>query len=80
MPSGGVEDGEALEVARRIGPAGVRLAAVSKAAFIDAMHTSLLVLVILIAVSAMLIALWAPGRDGQQLGPVRSLLARRRLK
>ena len=36
--------GQALEVARRLGPAGARLADVSKTAFIDAMHSSLLVL------------------------------------
>jgi len=70
--------GEALEVARRLGPAGARLAEVSKTAFIDAMHSSLLVLAVLVAVSAVLIGLWAPGRDDQQLRPVRYLLARRR--
>lgn len=47
-------------------------------AFIDAMHSSLLVLGIVIAVSAVVIGLWAPGRDDQQLRPVRYLLARRR--
>jgi hypothetical protein len=56
---------------------GVRLADASRAAFIDAMHSSLLVLAIVIAVSAVLIGLWAPGRDDQQLRPVRLLLARR---
>ena len=70
--------GQALEVARRLGPAGVRLADVSKSAFIDAMHSSLLVLAIVIAVSAVVIGLWAPGRDERQLRPVRELLARRR--
>ena len=69
---------EALEVARRLGPAGDRLADVSKTAFIDAMHSSLLVLGVLIAVSAVLIGLWAPGRDDQQLRPVRRLLEWRR--
>jgi EmrB/QacA subfamily drug resistance transporter len=72
--------GQALEVARRLGPAGARLSEVSKTAFIDAMHSSLLVLGVLIAVSAVLIGLWAPGRDDQQLRPVRKLLARRRPK
>jgi EmrB/QacA subfamily drug resistance transporter len=72
--------GQALEVARRLGPAGARLSEVSKTAFIDAMHSSLMVLGVLIAVSAVLIGLWAPGRDGQQLRPVRELLARRRPK
>jgi len=70
--------GEALEVARRLGPAGARLAEVSKTAFIDGMHSSLLVLAILIAVSAVVIGLWAPGRDDQQLRLVRHLLDRRR--
>ena len=70
--------GQALEVSRRLGPAGARLAEVSKAAFIDAMHSSLLVLGTVIAVAAVLIGLWAPGRDEQQLRPVRVLLARRR--
>jgi EmrB/QacA subfamily drug resistance transporter len=70
--------GQALEVARRLGPAGARLSEVSKTAFIDAMHSSLLVLGVLVAVSAVLIGLWAPGRDDQQLRPVRELLARRR--
>jgi MFS family permease len=70
--------GQALEVARRLGPAGARLADISKVAFIDAMHSSLLVLGVLIAVSAVVIGLWAPGRDDQQLRPVRRLLAWRR--
>jgi MFS family permease len=70
--------GQALEVARRLGPAGARLADVSKMAFIEAMHSSLLVLGILIAVSAVLIGMWAPGRDDQQLRPVRKLLEWRR--
>jgi MFS family permease len=70
--------GQALEVARRLGPAGARLSEVSKSAFIDAMHSSLLVLAIVIAVSAVVIGLWAPGRDDQQLRPVRALLERRK--
>ncbi|HXO47911.1 MAG TPA: MFS transporter [Mycobacterium sp.] len=70
--------GQALEVARRLGPVGARLSEVSKTAFIDAMHSSLLVLGVLVAVSAVLIGLWAPGRDDQQIRPVRDLLARRR--
>jgi MFS family permease len=70
--------GQALEVARRLGPPGARLADVSKIAFIDAMHSSLLVLGVVIAVSAVLIGLWAPGRDDQQLRPVRRLLEWRR--
>ena len=71
---------QALEIAKRMGPLGIRVADASQAAFIDAMHSSLLVLAIVIAVSAVLIGLWAPGRDDQQLRPVRLLLARRRAK
>ncbi len=70
--------GQALEVARRLGAPGDRLAEVSKMAFVDAMHSSLLVLGVLIAVSAVVIGLWAPGRDDQQLRVVRKFLARRR--
>jgi hypothetical protein len=40
------------------------------------MHSSLLVLGVLVAVSAVLIGLWAPGRDDQQVRPVRELLVR----
>jgi EmrB/QacA subfamily drug resistance transporter len=70
--------GQALEVARRLGPAGARLSDVSKMAFIEAMHSSLLVLGVLVAVSAVVIGLWAPGRDDQQLRAVRNLVERRR--
>jgi hypothetical protein len=49
-------------------------------AFIEAMHSSLLVLGVLVAVSAVLIGLWAPGRDDQQLRLVRRLLEWRRSK
>jgi EmrB/QacA subfamily drug resistance transporter len=69
--------GQAVEVARRLGPAGARLAEISKTAFIDAMGSSLLVLAVLVAVSAILIGLWAPGRDDRQLRIVRNFLARR---
>jgi len=69
--------GQALEVARRLGPAGARLAEVSKVAFIDAMGSSLLVLAVLVAASAVLIGLWAPGRDDRQLRLVCALGARR---
>jgi len=71
---------QALEIAKRMGPPGIRLADAGRVAFIDAMHSSLLVLAIVIAVSAILIGCWAPGRDDQQLRPVRVLLARRRSK
>jgi len=69
--------GQALEVARRLGPAGARLAEVSKVSFIDAMGSSLLVLAALVAASAVVIGLWAPGRDDRQLRLVGALRARR---
>lgn len=65
--------GQALEVANRIGPAGAQLAHLSKVAFVQAMGSSVLVLAVLVAVSAVLIGLWAPGRDGEQLRVVRAL-------
>lgn len=68
--------GQALEVARRLGPAGDRLAEFSKVAFIEAMNASLLVLAVFVAVSAVLIGLWAPGRDDRQLRFVSALRAR----
>ena len=40
------------------------------------MESSVLALAILVAVAAVLIALWAPGRDGRQLSFVRRLTAR----
>ena len=69
--------GQALEVARRLGPAGARLAEVSKVSFIDAMGSSLLVLAALVAASAVVIGLWAPGRDDRQLRLVGALRVRR---
>jgi EmrB/QacA subfamily drug resistance transporter len=65
--------GQALAVAQRLGPAGARLGALSKDAFIDAMDHSLVGLAALVAVSAVLIGLWAPGRDDRQLALVRRL-------
>jgi EmrB/QacA subfamily drug resistance transporter len=65
--------GQAIEVAKQLGPAGAHLAELSKATFIDAMGLSALVLGALVATSAVLIALWAPGRDDRQLGFVRRL-------
>ncbi len=65
--------GQAIEVARRIGPQGAQLVDLSKAAFIEAMHTSQLALAIVVAVGAVVIGLWAPGRDDEQLRVVRRL-------
>jgi Major Facilitator Superfamily len=63
--------GEAIGVAERLGRQGPTLIDVGRAAFVDGMHTSVLVLGIVLAVSAVLITLWAPGRDGRQLAVVR---------
>lgn len=67
---------EALTVSTRLGPAGTQLADVSKSAFLHAMQSSMTVLAILVAVAAVLIGLWAPGRDGRQLWIVRKLTRR----
>jgi EmrB/QacA subfamily drug resistance transporter len=68
---------QALEISKSLGPQGRQLAELSQTAFLQAMDSSLLVLGVIIAVAAVLIAGWAPGRDGQQLTLVRRLLAHR---
>ncbi|MBV8967024.1 MAG: MFS transporter, partial [Mycobacteriaceae bacterium] len=67
---------QALQISGRMGPQGDRLAAVSETAFVHAMHTSVLVIAALVAVTAVLIGLWAPGRDGRQLRVIRRLRSR----
>ncbi len=64
---------QALEVSKIIGPQGARLAQISKTAFLQAMDSSFLVLAVTIAVAALAIAVWAPGRDGRQLRLLRRL-------
>jgi EmrB/QacA subfamily drug resistance transporter len=68
---------QALAVAERMGPQGDRLAQLAANAFIESMDLSLLVLSVIVAVAAVFVAIWAPGRDGQQFRPVRWLAARR---
>ncbi|MCV7020239.1 MFS transporter, partial [Mycolicibacterium aichiense] len=63
----------AMEIAQQLGPAGARLVEAATAAFIDAMGLSLVVLATALAVVAAIVAVWAPGRDGEQFG----FLARR---
>jgi EmrB/QacA subfamily drug resistance transporter len=58
---------QALEVSKTLGPQGSRLAELSQTAFLQAMESSLLVLGLIIAVAALVIGAWAPGRDGRQL-------------
>ncbi|WP_431237317.1 MFS transporter [Mycolicibacterium aichiense] len=67
---------EALAVSSRLGPAGAQVADISKSAFLHAMQSSIVVLAILVALAAVLIGLWAPGRDGRQLRLVRKLTRR----
>jgi EmrB/QacA subfamily drug resistance transporter len=69
---------KAVEVAGKLGPQGTELAQVSKAAFLTAMHASTIVMAVIVAFTAVLIGLWAPGRDGRQLQLVRRILSGRR--
>ncbi len=64
---------QALEVSKLIGPSGQTLADISKTAFLQAMDSSFLVLAVIIALAALAVAVWAPGRDGRQLRTVRRL-------
>ncbi len=59
---------QALEVAKQMGPQGAHLADLADAAFIQSMDLSLLVLSIILAAAAF-VAVWAPGRDREQLHP-----------
>jgi EmrB/QacA subfamily drug resistance transporter len=68
---------QALTIADRLGPAGRDLSDQAKDAFIAAMHSSLLMLGIVVLVSATVVAIWAPGRDGRQLRIVRRIAAGR---
>ncbi|OBF26162.1 MFS transporter [Mycobacterium sp. ACS4331] len=68
--------GEAMGAAERLGPQGQVLLDLSRAAFVDGVHASLTSLAVLIAVAAVLIGLWAPGRDGRQLALLRRLTRR----
>lgn len=65
--------GQALEVAAGLGPQGADIAELSRAAFVESMSSSLLGLAIIVGISAVIIGLWAPGRDDRQLRPVRAL-------
>jgi MFS family permease len=69
---------KAVEVAGKIGPQGRQLAEMSKAAFMTAMHASTIAMALIVGVAAVLIGLWAPGRDGLQLRLVRWAFTDRR--
>ncbi|MEZ0362500.1 MFS transporter [Mycobacterium sp. pUA109] len=69
---------EALQVAKQLGPLGVPLAAHAKSAFLEAVQYSTWTMAGVLAVAALAIAVWAPGRDGRQLAAVRRIRAWRR--
>ncbi|MGD1240649.1 MFS transporter [Mycobacterium seoulense] len=69
---------KAVEVANRMGPQGRELADISKTAFLAALHASTLTMAVIVAAAAVLIGVWAPGRDGRQTRPVRRMLSGRR--
>ena len=66
----------ALAIADQMGAQGARLAEFAKTAFLGSMDLSLLVLAIVLTAAATFVAIWSPGRDGQQLRVVRRLLRR----
>jgi EmrB/QacA subfamily drug resistance transporter len=68
---------QALAVADRLGPQGQQLAEASKTAFVDAVNSSYLVMAAIVGVAAIVIPLFAPGRDGRQLRVMRQLRNRR---
>ena len=67
----------ALEVAKHLGPQGSALTKLAESAFLDAMDLSLIVVSTVLVVAAAFVAVWAPGRDGEQSRFVRRLTARR---
>lgn len=56
----------ALAVASQMGPQGPKLAELAESAFIQSMDLSLLVVAGALMFAAAFVAVWAPGRDGQQ--------------
>lgn len=68
---------KAVQIAGRLGPQGTQLADMSKAAFLTAMHASTMAMAVIVAVAAVAIGLWAPGRDGRQLRAMRWISAGR---
>jgi EmrB/QacA subfamily drug resistance transporter len=69
---------KAVEVSEKIGPQGDRLAALSQTAYLNAMHASTITMAVIVAVAAVLVGLWAPGRDGRQLRLARRIRTGRR--
>jgi hypothetical protein len=69
---------QALAVAGQMGPQGRQVAQLAESAFLQSMHLSLLILSVIIAVAAVFVGIWAPGRNGQQLRFVQRLRSRSR--
>jgi hypothetical protein len=67
---------QALAVADKLGPQGRQLADLSKAAFVEANDSSYMVMAAIVGVAALIIPVFAPGRDGQQFGVIRRLRSR----
>jgi EmrB/QacA subfamily drug resistance transporter len=67
---------QALAVAGQMGPQGRQVAQLAENAFLQSMHLSLLILSVIIAVAAIFVAIWAPGRNGQQLRFVQRMRSR----
>lgn len=67
---------QALAISDRLGPQGSQLTDVSKAAFVEATNASYLVMAAIVGVAALVIPLFAPGRDGRQLPVIRRLRQR----
>lgn len=65
--------GHALAVADQLGPQGHSLVEISRSAFVSGASSSYLVLAAVVAVAAVSIPLFAPGRDGNQLRVIRRL-------
>lgn len=66
----------ALSIAEQMGPPGGQLADLAVTAFLDAMNQALLVMSLVVVVAAVFVAIWSPGRNGQQSRPVRRLRER----
>jgi EmrB/QacA subfamily drug resistance transporter len=69
---------EAIAVSDQLGPGGAGLADLARAAFLQAMDSSLLAMAAVLVVAALFVGVWAPGRDGRQLRAVRALATRSR--
>jgi hypothetical protein len=67
---------QALAVAGQMGPQGRQVAQLAENAFLQSMHLSLLILSVIIAVAAIFVGVWAPGRNGQPFRIVARLTSR----